>query len=400
MPRTLPWLKNPASTTNGQQSRVKPASKRQRLLDSSSNAGDEAACTAISPKRQEAINANRTPSTSPPPAPPSIAEMRSGFDADDIYIMVEDEFHACAQQFTKHLHHAEYQRMKKISSQRSVSTINDIARPVDATTIMRAETKKKKEAEAQERKIAGRMEAIRTTAKEKRLNAVGKDDDGDDSEFEMDKEDEPWQGTQLQRFMTTSPKKSLTSLTGLQGAISNTKAAAGLKRPEKKKKNIKTSLPFNSKSTRTPAKLALDEETDDEDDDLDAPVRAPTKVTTSTAVPTRRPESPSTRRAEAKDPPLSLHKKKPPSPPHRPIQRSFLDISLTPAPSDTLSYYKPKEEAPQPTPQPHRKQKMPSQMPSQSDIVRQRLKARREREENERKRSNGGLKLDEIPIFL
>src|SRR4051812_44977648 len=39
--------------------------------------------------------------------------MHEGYDADDIFMVVEDEFQTVAQSFTHHLHHAEYVRMKK-----------------------------------------------------------------------------------------------------------------------------------------------------------------------------------------------------------------------------------------------------------------------------------------------
>ena len=41
--------------------------------------------------------------------------MHPGLNADDIYVMVEDEFLATAQLYTQHLHQAEYQRLKALA---------------------------------------------------------------------------------------------------------------------------------------------------------------------------------------------------------------------------------------------------------------------------------------------
>jgi len=369
MTRTLPWLKDcPTRKT------AKPLRAKAQKVD---HASDEGAAT---PQRR----AYRTPSTSPPPAPPIFAGMRPGLTADDIYIMVEDEFHACAQQFTKHLHHAEYQRLKNTSSQRNASAITDIARPVDSITAMRAETKKKKYAEAHERKIGKGLKAMNAIAREKRVAAGG--DQDSDSGFEMDKSDGPWQGTQLQRFMTTSPRKNLTSLTGLQGIVSNTKAAAGLDR-SKKEEDSGRADPSEQMSRKTPATEVLDEDTED-DDDLDAPNRTRVRITAP---------APVARSYLPKTPTASL-----PSPSKRPAQRSFLDLSPINTPSSTGSVRKTKHEVPRLEPIIQRGNPSLQTPPlSTHDAIRLRLKARREREEREKKKkSSSGLKVDEIPIFL
>jgi hypothetical protein len=63
--------------------------------------------------------------------------MQEGYDADDIFMIVEDEFQTVAQSFTHHLHHAEYVRMKKKA--RTVPPPTS-AIPLDG---MRAETRNK-----------------------------------------------------------------------------------------------------------------------------------------------------------------------------------------------------------------------------------------------------------------
>src|ERR1700760_3691392 len=44
--------------------------------------------------------------------------MIDGYDADDGWRMVEDEFFLTARRFTAHLHQAEYKRLNKLAAQR------------------------------------------------------------------------------------------------------------------------------------------------------------------------------------------------------------------------------------------------------------------------------------------
>lgn len=56
--------------------------------------------------------------------------MIAGIDHDDRYRMVEDEFLAVAGSFTRHLHAAEYQRLKGLAKSQNEETIRNISRPV------------------------------------------------------------------------------------------------------------------------------------------------------------------------------------------------------------------------------------------------------------------------------
>ncbi|VBB76727.1 Putative protein of unknown function [Podospora comata] len=56
--------------------------------------------------------------------------MIEGVDHDDRYRMVEDEFLAVAGEFTRHLHAAEYQRLKGLARSQNADTISNISRPV------------------------------------------------------------------------------------------------------------------------------------------------------------------------------------------------------------------------------------------------------------------------------
>ena len=136
--------------------------------------------------------------------------MIEGYDHDDIYIMVEDEFHSVAQTFTQHLHHAEYQRLKKKASEATPATFQP-------TEHMRVEARKKLEARA-------------LYAKQK--DAVGDITNGVSLSTEEDEEqaDDPWLGTSLAGLMTDASAQKRTALVGLEKIQSSTRAARGFGR--------------------------------------------------------------------------------------------------------------------------------------------------------------------------
>ena len=209
--------------------------------------------------------------------------MTEGLDGDDRYIMVEDEFEAVAKSFTQYLHHAEYIRLKKLARAQNASTINTISRPVDTITKMREETKRKKEAEAKATKQKDALHQMKAQAGRPQS-------DDEESDLDDDKADDPWIGTSLQGLMT-SPKKSQTSLTGLGGIKSNTRAAAGYAKPEKK--SLQAAIPFNLTPEEVPdvvrtsrAQVNEDATTSEDDDDLDAVVAR--RSASPTETPTRK----------------------------------------------------------------------------------------------------------------
>ena len=189
--------------------------------------------------------------------------------------MVEDEFHAVARTFTQHLHHAEYLRLKELAKKRSSSSISPIPLNIhnnQSITALRAETKKKKEADM--------MDANHKAAL-KQLYHVRRPGSNED-EDEIADNGGNWKGTPLQGFMTTSPRKNENSLIGLGGIKASTRAAAGYS-GAKRKPTYASAKSFNlaperQSERRNNAKLILHEERDDgedEDDDLDAPVTKP-----------------------------------------------------------------------------------------------------------------------------
>lgn len=150
MPRQLPWKVNttttkPKSTTATP--RAASSTSTSRLTPHSRTATPGSTGTGTSkPRRSLTLDVNctsppsplqtaptriltplaRTPSPSPPPSPLPEAEMHTPHD--DRFRMVEDEFLATAQQFTRHLHQAEYQRLKVAAAARAEGDAEAIRR--------------------------------------------------------------------------------------------------------------------------------------------------------------------------------------------------------------------------------------------------------------------------------
>jgi hypothetical protein len=134
--------------------------------------------------------------------------MMEGYDHDDIYLMVEDEFHSIAQTFTQHLHHAEYQRLKKKA--------RDAAPPsFQPTERMSAETRKKLEARAMHAK---QKDTVANLTSGCNLSEV------------EEEQDDPWLGTSLAGLMTDTSAQKRTALVGLENIQSDTRAARGFGR--------------------------------------------------------------------------------------------------------------------------------------------------------------------------
>ncbi|KAL1855312.1 hypothetical protein Daus18300_011129 [Diaporthe australafricana] len=81
--------------------------------------------------------AQTTPAHRPPALPNRLRTpilkgnfMVEGFDNDDRWRMVEDEFCSVAARFTAHLHAAQYRRLKDEAKRQSTNTIQTLARPV------------------------------------------------------------------------------------------------------------------------------------------------------------------------------------------------------------------------------------------------------------------------------
>ncbi|KAK4198386.1 hypothetical protein QBC40DRAFT_341320 [Triangularia verruculosa] len=129
MPRQLPWAvkkeNNPSVPIKAATTRS-PAHPHRASRPSTATPNRESSRERTSNARGR----DRSLSTSPPPEPPKEEFMIEGVDHDDKYRMVEDEFLSVAGEFTRHLHAAEYQRLKGLARSQNAETISNISRPV------------------------------------------------------------------------------------------------------------------------------------------------------------------------------------------------------------------------------------------------------------------------------
>ncbi|KAF1348962.1 hypothetical protein BDV97DRAFT_354726 [Delphinella strobiligena] len=219
MTRTLPWLKNGANSAAKSSPRPssprKPPPKRRRVTTPPGSDDDlDLNTTGIStPSRRRLLRGTRTPSTSPPPAPPVQMPMREGWAEDDIWMMVEDEFYSTAQSYTQHLHHAEYKRLKEIAKNRE----HEIkTRPTDNGRSTMS--------------VDGKM-ALKVAAQEKNVKTALKNMGADPNKEDEDTDkDDPWIGTQLAGLMDSPRKATRLRASRLGAGRSETKAAKGFQR--------------------------------------------------------------------------------------------------------------------------------------------------------------------------
>ncbi|KDB23130.1 hypothetical protein H109_04948 [Trichophyton interdigitale MR816] len=229
MPRVLPWeLDEPKRERSAPERPVKRELGEQRSSTS----------TALSGRL------NRTPPASPVREPPSEEFMIDGLDADDQYIMVEDEFLSTARSFTAHLHQAEYTRKRKQAKTENASKVMKMTqrRPIDPKTSMSNATKRSIQRESSDmqrlealekmKEDAGRPEVDDSDMEEIKDEEIGMSDE--------DRDDDPWVGTSLQALMVTA--KQSRPLMGLHGIKSSTKAALGYSRPADTSGGVEKSL--------------------------------------------------------------------------------------------------------------------------------------------------------------
>jgi hypothetical protein len=183
MPRQLPWAKK----SGGSRAQIKPASSQQTtrshnatdtddgffdgtVLASRTGRSDESdndlpglpaepSTPRTKARAKDALRKKREGSSSPPPVndleQPFVEGMHraaSKFDLrDDEWMMVEDEFLETAKLFTRHLHIAEYERLKATIEEKKKEAAN-IARPVVANAKRSTTGAMKEKARVQELK--------------------------------------------------------------------------------------------------------------------------------------------------------------------------------------------------------------------------------------------------------
>lgn len=184
--------------------------------------------------------------------------MVEGLEHDDIYRMVEDEFLSTAQQYTAHLHAAEYHRLKAASKSQNADTIRDISRPVVGRMTDLVKIKQERKARLQKQKIAAKRAAA---------NKGHTDVDTED--------DDQWHGNSLYGLME-SPRKQAARLDNLTKVVtSTTRAAAGFDGAKPRLlssagSNPSAEKPFSIRPMSRPETKEASE-TEDDDDDLDRP---------------------------------------------------------------------------------------------------------------------------------
>lgn len=220
MPRTIPWLTGASKKDTKRPSLAPLQSKKRssspdRLVISDLEDVDTPPRNAVTKKRRK-----REPSSSPPPTitVPEVTYMREGLKADDIFVMVEDEFYSTAQLFTAPLHRAAYDRLRRLHRSRGEETLANLERATDKTTKPSTPLRRKMEAEERAKKTRGK-------------SVVAEESDDDDEYMAV---------PELAELMTSS--QSVSTRTGMENvtkARSNTRAAAGFSQSPHKGKKTK-----------------------------------------------------------------------------------------------------------------------------------------------------------------
>ncbi|OTB01114.1 hypothetical protein M426DRAFT_223971 [Hypoxylon sp. CI-4A] len=263
MTRKLPWKRSEIGLTGTPPSVKSTPARQQKIKRDNSDADDKESITSLVSAKKIKISLSgsaapnkkpRAGSTSPPPEPLPESYMIEGLENDDLYRMVEDEFFATAQQYTAHLHAAEYHRLKAASKSQNADTIRDISRPVVGR--MTDLVKKKQERKT---RLEKQKEAYR-----KAQAAKGQDGNKTDSQ------DDDWNSASLYGLME-SPRKKVARLDNLTKVATTTRAAAGFNTTiPNALLGIRRPAPSNNKQISKPVPHD-DSETEDDTDDGMAP---------------------------------------------------------------------------------------------------------------------------------
>ena len=305
MPRTLPWL-------DGEDG--KKRSKKPRAKPDSENAGARVSPPA-QPARKDSLLPNlkplghrpREPSSSPPPPLPSLSALEPvRLDGnDDCWIMVEDELLSTAQQYTRHLHHEEYKRLKHAAARKNDETLNAIKRPTYGEN-------KQAKRRFDERKDTGSLCEKAQQLAALNEDVVKKETENDDifgNEPHIFIEDRNLASLMFETREQRDGRKP--ELSSLAGSRSNTRAAAGYRRADQRVFAAAESQTSPNGQLREPrhgsfatkslerahvsTRDSLNADTTS-DDDLDAVVRTnqnatPKKVDTVPPTPVSKPNS-------------------------------------------------------------------------------------------------------------
>lgn len=185
--------------------------------------------------------------------------MIDGFQNDDKYRMVEDEFLDIAKEYTQHLHAAEYLRLKAAARNKGAAAAGEITRPVIGS--MPDATKRKLES------IERAKEQAEAVAKLKKDKAK--------MEYESDAEaPEPWLGTALHGLME-KPNRTTFTITDVVDTASTSKAARGFKGNKIGRMEgygLDSGDDTDQAPSRSPRHVKQEAEPESDDDGLDAPI--------------------------------------------------------------------------------------------------------------------------------
>lgn len=135
--------------------------------------------------------------------------MNDGLDGDDRWIMVEDEFMSTAKEYTRHLHQAEYDRLRQLAKKRNTSAIYSITSTAHPGASK--ETRVRKKAAALDK---AQMQLLGSSA--------GDSDDDDD----------PWAANPHLASLVSRVQQPSAKLSQMAGITCNTRASLGFAQSE------------------------------------------------------------------------------------------------------------------------------------------------------------------------
>lgn len=206
--------------------------------------------------------------------------------------MVEDEFDSVARAFTKHLHHAEYSRLKRQAAARSASGC--ITRPVLPGAELSVEAKRRKARQEHEQKTGKAVNrATRNHGKDGDRHEGSETDEAEKEGLKLvaaaqNRDTDQWRGTQLAKLMRSEVDKhkgvSLLGPGTQEMVKSTTRAAAGLGPGAQvtSQYTVQTMAPAKRKA-------AMKVQEDDDSDDLDKALSQ--RKSRSQALPDCKPQS-------------------------------------------------------------------------------------------------------------
>lgn len=151
--------------------------------------------------------------------------MREGLVGDDLWIMVEDEFMMTAREFTRHLHQAEYDRLKRLAKEQNASTASDLGRS-ERSQGLSNQAKFRKRSEV----LADKQKAL--------LEPFASEEDSDDDLWS--------QNPQLAGLMSHD-RRSSSKLSQIAIIKSNTRASLGFSQVQKQSRVSSRDVAYTSK---------------------------------------------------------------------------------------------------------------------------------------------------------